>query len=415
MKTTAYALTLVCLFLAGARAEELPRAAPGDLGLSAEKLNRVKSVVQDMVDKQRTAGAVVLVARHGKVAQLDAVGKMDLATGAAMRTDAIFRIYSMSKPITSVATLMLYEEGKLKLDDPASRYLPEFKELRVYAGKNETVPAVREMTVRDLMRHTSGLTYGFIGETPVERLYQAKNIGGSGDTLAEFVGKLSKLPLKYQPGTHFNYSHSTDVLGRIVEVVSGKPFDEFLQERIFGPLDMHDTGFFVPDDKLDRFTASHRRSEEPLRVSDAPATSRYRKKPKYLSGGGGLVSTARDYLRFAQMLLNGGEFQGTRLLRADTVRDMTTNQLPAEAMPMTLGRIPLANTGFGLGVSVRLDPKTSEPDPAAGEYGWSGAASTYFWIAPKSEMIVVVLQQLEPFNFELQMAVKPVVYEAIEK
>src|SRR5262249_14363975 len=202
-----------------------------------------------------------------------------------------------------------------------------------------------------------------------------------------------------------------DVLGRVIEVVSGKPFDEFLRERIFQPLDMHDTGFFVPDDKADRFTASHRRNAEALQVSDPPATSPFRKNRKYLSGGGGLVSTARDYLRFAQMLLNGGELEGKRMLRKETVRDMTTNQLPAEALPITLGRFPVVGLGFGLGVSVRME-KAPEPDWAAGEFGWSGAASTYFWVAPRAELVVVVLQQLEPFNFDLQIALRPVVYEA---
>jgi CubicO group peptidase (beta-lactamase class C family) len=415
MNATRYTLVFVGLLVPLARAEELPRSAPEDLGISAAKLQRVKAVVQDMVDKQKTAGAVVLVARRGKIVQLDAVGKMNAATGEAMRPDAIFRIYSMTKPITSVAALMLVEEGKLKLDEPVSHYLPEFKELRVHTLKgDETAPAVREMTVRDLMRHTSGLTYAFSGDTPVERLYTANKIGDLGDTLADMVAKLGKLPLKYQPGTHFNYSHSTDVLGRVIEVASGKPFDEFLHERIFRPLDMRDTGFVVPDDKAARFTASHRRNDESLQVSDPPATSAFRKNRKYLSGGGGLVSAARDYARFAQMLLNGGELEGTRLLRKETVRDMTSNQLPAEALPMTLGKIPVVGLGFGLGVSVRTD-KAPGPDWPAGEFGWSGAASTYFWVAPKAELVVVVLQQLEPFNFDLQTALKPVIYAAIEK
>jgi CubicO group peptidase (beta-lactamase class C family) len=201
----------------------------------------------------------------------------------------------------------------------------------------------------------------------------------------------------------------------VIEVVSGKRFDEFLQERIFQPLDMHDTGFFVPKEKIARFTSVQRRSDDKLRVSDRASESAFRLKRKMLSGGGGLVSTGRDYLRFAQMLLNGGELEGKRLLRAETVREMTRNQLPAEALPMGLSKITLEGLGFGLGVSVRLDSKSMNPDPAAGEYGWSGAASTYFWVAPKSDLIVVLLQQLEPFNFDLQMAVRPVIYEAIEK
>jgi CubicO group peptidase (beta-lactamase class C family) len=416
MNAIRYALLSLVLILPVARAEELPRAVPQELGLSAEKLDKVKSVVQGMVDKQQTAGAVVLVARRGKIAQLEAIGKMDSAANKAMRPDALFRIYSMSKPITTAAALMLCDDGKLKLDDPVSRHLPDFKGLRVQGGKaDETVPADREMTIRDLMRHTSGLTYGFMDDSPVDRLYRSEKIGESSDNLAEFVGKLGKLPLKYQPGTQFNYSFSTDVLGRVIEVVSGKPLDEFFRDRIFEPLDMRDTGFVVPDEKLERFTACHRRGDDALKVSDDPSKSPFRQHRKFLSGGGGLVSTARDYLRFAQMLLNGGEWQGKRLLRAETVREMTTNQLPDEALPMKLAGFKLPGLGFGLGVSVRLDTKSTKPDPAAGEYGWSGAASTYFWIAPKSELIVIVLQQLEPFNVDLQTALKPIIYAAIEK
>jgi CubicO group peptidase (beta-lactamase class C family) len=405
------------LFLGAARAEELPRATPKEVGLSADRLDRIKSVVQAAVDKNQTAGVVVLVARRGKVVYLESFGKMDVEAGKAMQPDTIFRIHSMTKPITTAAALVLSEEGKLRLDDSVSKYLPEFKGLRVYAGKwDETVEAKSEMKIRDLMRHTSGLTYGMPNGSPVDKLYIASKIDAPGESLAGMVDKLGKLPLQYQPGTRFHYSVSTDVLGRLIEVVSGKPLDEFLRDRILRPLDMRDTGFVVPAEKLDRFAASHLAGEKrTLKVIDAPSTSRYRARPKFLSGGGGLVSSARDYARFCQMLLNGGDLQGTRLLRPETVREMTTNQLPAEALPMTLGGFPLPNLGFGLGVSVRLDTKTPKPDPAAGEFGWSGAASTYFWVAPKPELIVIVLQQVEPFNFGLQMALKPVIYAAIEE
>ena len=411
-----FALILAVFAVPSARAEELPRAEPGDVGLSSKKLTEVRSVVQGMIDQQRTAGVQVLVARHGKIAFLEAIGKMNLGSDATMRPDAIFRIYSMTKPITSVATLMLCEEGKLKLDDPVSKYLPEFKDVRVHAGEGtETVPVEREMTIRDLLRHTSGLTYGFIEDMPVDRLYRTKKVGDSGATLAEFTRNLAALPLKYQPGTHFNYSYSTDVLARVVEVVSEKSFDDFLRQRILEPLDMHDTGFFVAREKLDRLTASHTRNGESLRVSDPPGTSPFARKRPFLSGGGGLTSTARDYARFAQMLLNEGELQGTRILRKDTVQEMTKNQLPAAALPMKVGAMQLPGMGFGLGVSVRMDTKDGKPDPAAGEYGWSGAASTYFWVAPRSEMVVVILQQLEPFNVDLQLALRPVIYAAIEQ
>jgi CubicO group peptidase (beta-lactamase class C family) len=420
MKALLVTLISICPTLSHAGAEEIVRATPQEMGLSAAKLDEVKTIVQTMVDKQLTAGAVVLVARRGKVVYLESIGKMDKATGKAMRPDAIFRIYSMTKPITSVAALMLVDDGKLALDDPVSDYLPEFDGLRVHTGTgDETVPADREMTVRDLLRHTSGLIYPFQIDSAVDQLYRANKILDPEDSLADLVRKLGKLPLKYQPGTHCDYSCSPDVMARIVEVISGKPFDEFLQERVFRPLDMRDTGYTVPDDKLDRFTATHLRGKEGLEIADSPQTSAYRKKPKFLTGGGGdltggggLVSTARDYLRFAQMLLGGGELQGKRLLRAETVRAMTTNQVPPEALPMKVGGQPLPDTGFGLGVGVRMADK---PDSAAGEYSFGGAADTAFWIAPRSELVVIALQQIHPATSELQMALRPVIYGAIEK
>jgi CubicO group peptidase (beta-lactamase class C family) len=407
---------VACVLFGRARAEELPRAAPKQVGLSAEKLARVKTLVQDAVDKNQTAGAVVLIARRGKVAYLEAFGTLNTSTGERMPLDAIFRIHSMSKPITTAAALLLYEEGKLELEEPLCRYLPELKGLRVHAGKkDETVEAKRDMTVRDLMRHTSGLTYGMPNGTAVDKMYIARGIDGPGLSLAEMVAALGKLPLQDQPGTRFNYSISTDVLARLIEVLSEKPIDQFIQDRICRPLDMRDTGFVVPEDKLSRFTATHRPGQRGvLKVIDDPRTSRYRTRRKYLSGGGGLVSTARDYARFCQMLLNGGQLNGVRLLRPETVKQMTSNQLPLETLPMKLSGFPLPGMGFGLGVSVRLDTKSSRPDPAAGEFGWNGAASTYFWVAPRSEMVVVVLQQVEPYNFVLQLALQSAIYAAIE-
>ena len=415
MRAIAFAVLIPRLLLGAVRAEELPRATPKEVGLSADKLDRIKTVVQAAVDKSQTAGAVVLVARHGKVAYLESFGKMDVEAGRAMTPDAIFRIYSMTKPITTAAALILHEEGKIKLDDPVSQYLPEFKGLRVHAGTgDESVEAKREMTIRDLMRHTSGLTYGMPNGSPVEKLYIANKVENPGNNLADMVAKLGKLPLQYQPGTRFHYSISSDVLGRVIEVASGKPLDEFFRDRIFRPLDMRDTGFVVPDDELNRFTASYRPEKGTLKLVDAPATSRYHTRRKFLSGGGGLVSTARDYARFCQMLLSGGELQGTRLLRRETVQEMTTNQLPPEALPMKLGGFPQPGLGYGLGVSVRLGPKGAK-DRAAGEYGWTGAASTYFWVAPKTELIVIVLQQVEPFSLGLQLALKPAIYAAVEE
>ncbi|HXY36113.1 MAG TPA: serine hydrolase domain-containing protein [Planctomycetaceae bacterium] len=391
-------------------AAEMPRVAPRDVGLSSEKLQKVKSIVQAQVDKKRIAGAVVLVARHGKVAFLESFGKLDLKSGKSMPPDAIFRFYSMTKPITSVAALMLVEAGKLKLDDPVGNYLAELKDLRVYAGKDQTVPAKRAVTIRDLMRHTSGFTYGMPNGSPVDQLYIKNKIDEG--TLSDLVRKLGTLPLQDQPGTKFNYSYSTDVLGRVIEVVSGEPLDKFFRERIFLPLEMRDTGFSVADSQLERFATGYARAKGGLRVIDAPINSVYRKHPISLSGGGGLVSTARDYCRFCQMLLNEGELNGTRLLRRDTIALMTSNQLPAEALPMKLGGFALPEHGFGLGVMVRQQ-SGSGPARSDGEYSWSGAASTFFWVAPKPQLIVIILQQIMPLDINLQLTLKPLIYSAL--
>jgi CubicO group peptidase (beta-lactamase class C family) len=415
MNRIQHAVLAGLLLLGPARAavaDELPFVAAPEAGMSASKLDRAKSVVQAMLDKGQSAGVVVVVARRGKLVLMDALGKMDIAAGKPMSADSIFRIYSMTKPITTAAAMLLHEEGKFQLDDPVCNYLPQFKGLRVLSGHgDETVEARREVTIRDLMRHTSGLTYGgMLPNTPLDRLYRERKIEDAGNTLADMVEKLAKVPLLYQPGTRFNYSVSTDVLGRLVEVASGKPLDQFFQERIFAPLDMRDTGFYVPEDKLARFAASYGPVTGGLRLVDDPAKSRFRKRPKYLSGGGGLVCTARDYLRFCQMMLNGGQLQGTRLLRPETVRQMTTNQLPAEALPMRLGGLAVPGLGFGLGFSVHM----AKADRFEGEYGWSGFASTHFYISPKQELVVVVMQQLVPVSLRLESELKPIIYGAIE-
>lgn len=389
----------------------LTDAAPADVGLSAAKLQTAKSIIAAQVEKKRIAGAVVLVARRGKIAFLESSGSLDLQSRRPMRPDAIFRIYSMTKPVTSVAALILVEEGKLKLDDPVANYLPQLRDLRVYAGPGRTVRAKRPVTIRDLLRHTSGFAYGLPNGSAVDQLY-IKNKVGEGD-LQDLIRKLGTLPLEDQPGTRFNYSLSTDVLGRVIEVASGRPLDQFFEDRIFRPLDMRDTGFVVPDDKLNRFaTAYVRDAAGALRPSDVPATSRYRRPRPSFSGGGGLVSTARDYARFCQMLLNGGELGDARILRQHTVAQMTSNQLPAEALPLVLSGFPLRGFGFGLGVLIRLGDKT-RPSLADREYSWSGAASTFFWVDPKPQLVVVILQQVEPLDLSLQMQLKPVLYSAI--
>jgi CubicO group peptidase (beta-lactamase class C family) len=401
------------------RAAELPQASPESQGLSPAKLAAAEKAVKGLVDKKEYAGAVTLVVRNGKIVEWQAVGMRDLATNKPMQKDTIVRIFSMTKPITTVAAMMLNEEGKFQLDDPVSKYLPELKDLRVYVGPGKTEPARREITIRDLMRHTSGFTYGLFGDSPVDHMYLAKNVLDRSRNLQQFVSRLSTLPLKYQPGTKFNYSVSTDVLGRLIEVVSGQTLDAFFAERIFKPLDLVDTGYYVAADKVDRLSLNYgpERNGGGLRVIDDNEKSPYLKPPKFLSGGGGLVSTARDYARFCQMMLNGGQLDGTRLLKAETVAEMTRNQLPAEALPMAMPGIiavPDKSLGFGLGFGVRTTASVSDPSAVPGEYFWGGYASTGFTICPKDQTVVISLAQFLPLKVKLADTFKRDVDEAIE-
>jgi len=425
MKSLTRRLAFCSLILAlscAVRAAEIPEAPPQTEGVSPTKLASAENAVKELVDKKEFAGAITLVARNGKIVEWRAYGMANLAKNKPMQKDTIVRIYSMTKPITTVAALMLNEEGKFQLDDPVSKYLPELKGLRVYVGPDDkTEPARREITIRDLMRHTSGFTYGPFGDSPVDKMYLAKNVSDENQNLQQFVSRLSTLPLKYQPGTKFNYSVSTDVLGRLIEVVSGQTLDAFFAERIFKPLDMVDTGFYVPANKVDRFAVNYgpdRTGAEPLKVVDDPQNnSTYLKSPKFLEGGGGLVSTARDYARFCQMMLNGGQLDGTRLLKAETVAEMTKNQLPAEALPMAMpsrAPVPDKSLGFGLGFGVRTSASESNPSAIPGEYFWSGYASTGFVICPRDQTVIISLAQLLPPKKTLADTFKRGVNEAIE-
>ena len=398
-------------------ASELPTATPEQVGLSAEKLQEARAAMQKLVDDKRIAGGVFAVARRGKVVQFETCGMMDIESGKPMRRDTIFRFYSMSKPITSVAAMILYEQGKIELDDPVSKYIPEFKELKVAADPDAEeiteVPARREMSVRDLMRHTSGLTYGVFGNTAVDKLYRKTiQLSGQGDNLEEMAKKLASVPLLYQPGTKWHYGFSTDVLGRVVEVASCQSLDKFFAERIFEPLGMVDTAFYVPSEKIDRFATNYGPNPQGgLQPIDIPKTSRYTEMPTLFSGGGGLVSTASDYMRFCLMLLNKGEFGGKRLLKAETVEMMTKNQLPEQAY--TIGNGDRAGVGFGLGFSVRVESSNGDSSSRLGEYGWGGMASTHFWISPNDEIAVVALTQHIPYLGQAENALKPIIYEAI--
>jgi CubicO group peptidase (beta-lactamase class C family) len=378
---------------------------PTEAGFSAIRLNRIKTVMQSYVDQNILKGLITLLARRGQVFHLECLGLMDAEAHKVMQPDVIFRIYSMSKPITSVAMMMLYEEGRFQLNEPVSKYIPEFKNLKVLHNATETgldlADAEREITIRDLLTHTSGLSYGLFDESLLEKMYQEANMFGRVSTLKvslqEVIYRLAKLPLAHQPGRHWRYSMATDVIGYLVGLLADMPFDTFLAEKIFNPLGMADTAFYVPGEKIDRFAAMYGpTAEKSLDLVDAPATSPFTNPNYNPAGGGGLVSTVTDYLRFAQMLLNDGELDGTRLLGRKTIELMTTNHLPPELIPIQIGPFALPGYGFGLGFRVMVNVPQSGVLGSTGEFGWSGMAGTYFWIDPKEELIGLFMPQFYP-------------------
>jgi len=393
----------------------LPTASPESAGMSSEGLARIGPAMQAYVDDGRLAGVMTMVARRGQVVHWEAAGMRDVAAGDPLETDDIFRIYSMTKPLTSVAVMILVEEGAVALDDPVSKFIPAFTEVTVLNDAGERVAPARPMTVEHLLTHTSGLTYGFFGDSPVDRIYNQSGFFTEAEGLDDFAQRVAELPLLASPGDRWNYGVSTDILGRVVEVASGQPFDAFLQVRIFDPLDMIDTSFVVPADKRNRFAAHYARPDGTLRMIDSPADGEYTQPPRWLSGGGGLASTASDYIRFGQMLLQDGELGGVRILEPETVRMMRSNRLPDALVPIQLGTFLSSGYGFGLGFAVVVDADASPEPDNDGVFRWAGAANTFFWIDPAAELIGMVWTQLNPFAaYDIEREFQTLVYEALE-
>lgn len=403
--------------------------SPEDLGFDSQRLPRIGAIGRRYVDAGQLPCSAVQIAREGEVVYSDFYGMADLEAAKPASEDTIFRIYSMTKPITSIVLMALYEEGEFLLEDPIEKFLPDFADMTVWAGGSDQAPqarpALRSISVRDILTHTSGLTYGFLRQHPLDAIYRDQhNLGDFTKTdysLAEGIRRLGSLPLLFEPGTSWNYSMSTDVCGAVIEAITGKTLDVVFAERVFGPLGMADTGFHVDDGHAGRFAACYARNpatNELLKIDD-PTTSSYLAPPAFLSGGGGLVSTVGDYQRFCTMLLNGGELDGHRIIGRKTLDYMTLNHLPGGALLNDLGQslfseVSMDGMGFGLGFSVIADPAANGTVSSAGEFAWGGAASTAFWIDPVENLTAIFMTQLIPSStYPLRRQLRAAVYQAL--
>ena len=418
LKLALPALLLGLFISLAAVADTLPTTSPESVGLSSKQLQVITDTLKADIAKGTIPGAVLLISRHGKIAYFEAMGTLDPEKKTPMTKDAIFRIYSMSKPITTVAAMILLEDGKLALSDPVAKYIPAFKDLKVGEEKPgtdgkptiELIAPKRPMTVQDLMRHSSGLTYGFFGEGLVKKAYLDANLYEGIFDNAQFVERLSKLPLVYHPGTTWDYSHATDVLGRVVEVVSGKSLYQFEKENILDPLGMTDTSFYVTD------PGKQNRIAEPFPSDRAIGAGIEFNDPrianKHELGGQGMVGTPADYARFLQMLINGGVLDGKRYLGPRTIAYMTSDHM---GEVVRRGPYDLLGPGykFGLGFAVRVDPGLAPVPGSLGEYFWGGAGGTYFWVDPKEKMFVIYMMQSPSKRVQYRFLLRDMVYAAI--
>ena len=396
------------------------------VGFSSERLERLHALMQQSVDQKQIAGIVTILARHGKVVDYRSYGQRDMAAGAPMTKDVIFRDYSMTKPVTGVAMMILYEQGKWLPSDPISKYIPEFAHLKVYNGvdadgKPILVDPIHAPTMRELMSHTAGFTYGFFGNTPVDKMYRDVQPLNSAN-LQEFIDKMAKLPLLYQPGKGWTYSMSMDIEGYIVEKLSGQSLPDFMRDNIFKPLGMKDAAFFVPEDKRGRFSAVYTTGPngELQLVGAGPSgrSTEYASQPTMPSGGGGMVSTAEDYYRFAQMMLNGGELDGKRILAPASVKLMTSNHVPAELLTGQFGigqMVMRPGFGYGYNCAVVFDPPEANLPEGKGTFFWDGAAGTWFWVDPTNDVIFIgmIQRMLGPASPNLEFESRNAVYGAL--
>lgn len=398
---------------------------PETVGFSSERLERLHALMQETVDKEELAGVVTLLARHGKVVDYRTYGKRDLANGAPMTKDTIFRDYSMTKPVTGVAMMILFEEGKWLPNDAIAKYIPEFAHLKVYAGQNEDgsmklVDPDHPPTMRELMSHTAGFTYGFFGNTPVDKMVRDAKVFDSGN-LQGMIDKLAKIPLLYQPGQGWTYSLSMDIEGYIVEKLSGQSLPDFMGQHIFTPLDMKDAGFYVPADKRSRFATNYWWDPKANTVSAQPqgfvSPHEYDEQPTEPSGGGGVVSTIEDYYRFAQMLANGGELDGKRILSPATIKLMTTNHVPEPLLTKGFGiGAQQIRPGFGYGYNcaVEYDPQQANLPDGKGTFLWDGAAGTWFWVDPTNDIVFIgMIQRMSGGSPNVQYLSRSIVYGAL--